>query len=155
MKTKNPNLKPPAKQLSSDALRKSGLNLLLGEWEVSSPQFPESVGRAVFEWLEDSAYLSFRTIANDPIPSSLWIIGADEASEFCAALYSDSRGTSRIYQMSLRNHLWKIWRKAPGFSQRFTARLSKDSKTIQGAWEIKQGGLKWKNDFDLVYKRLK
>lgn len=47
----------------------------------------------------------------------------------------DSRGTARIYQIRLRDGVWKLWRHAPGFSQRFTGTFSDGSRTIRGRWD--------------------
>jgi hypothetical protein len=38
-------------------------------------------------------------------------------------LYFDSRSVSRIYQMSLSAGVWKLWREAPSFAQRFEGTL--------------------------------
>lgn len=50
-------------------------------------------------------------------------------------LYADARGACRVSRMTLSDGVWKIWREAPGFFQRFTATVSGDGKTITGRWE--------------------
>jgi len=43
------------------------------------------------------------------------IIGRDESTEAYSVLYHGERGVCRIYQMSLADGIWKLWRDAPGF----------------------------------------
>jgi hypothetical protein len=129
------------------------LEALIGEWDVKVPQFPGQRGRANFEWLEGGAHLRFYAEAPDPAPTATWIIGRDDSSETYTALYYDSRGVSRVYQMSFSDGVWKLWREAPGFWQRFSGKLSDDGRSIRGAWEQSPDGSSWKHDFDLIYTR--
>ena len=133
----------------------SQLQPLIGEWEVEVPQFPGQQGRAIFEWIEGGAYLRFHGVAPDPAPTATWIIGSDDSSETYTALYYDSRGVSRVYQMSFSGRVWKLWREAPGFCQRFSGTLSEDGSSIRGAWEKSPDGSSWEHDFDLLYTRVK
>ena len=55
--------------------------------------------------------------------------------------------------MSLKNGVWKMWRNAPGFSQRFKAVISNDHYTMTGEWEESNDGKKWEHDFDVRYSR--
>jgi hypothetical protein len=128
--------------------------VLIGTWEVESPQFPGFKGKNVWEWFENGSYVLQRSFAPHTIPSSTQIIGSDESEGSIIALYCDDRMVSRIYQMSLTNGVWKIWREAPGFFQRFEGKLSKDGTIITGRWEISGDGTHWELDFDLVYKRI-
>jgi hypothetical protein len=130
------------------------LERLVGEWEMESPQFPGGRGRTVFEWLENRAYLVQRSYAPEPAPTSMWIIGGDEAAESYTALYHDSRGVARVYQMSLVEDVWTIWRDAPGFWQRFRGTFSGDGRTVSGRWEKSDDGLQWEHDFDLTYTKV-
>jgi hypothetical protein len=57
--------------------------------------------------------------------------------------------------MSFGANVWKIWREAPGFSQRFSATLSDDGTLIMGTWEKSPDGTSWEHDFDLTYTRLR
>lgn len=136
----NPTLKP--------------LEVLIGEWKVEVPQFPGQEGRATFEWLEGGAYLRFHADAPDPAPSATLIISRDDSSEIYTVFHYDSRGVSRVYQMSFDEGLWKIWREAPGFSQRFAGTLSADGRSIRAAWEKSPDGSNWEHDFDLIYTRV-
>ena len=92
---------------------------LLGKWNVEAPQFPGQRGRAIFEWLEDGAYLRFHTDPPDPAPAATLIISRDESADVYTVLHYDARGVSRVYEMSFTGRVWRIWRQAPGFWQRF------------------------------------
>lgn len=129
------------------------LEALVGEWDVEVPQFPGQRGRAAFEWLEGGAFLRFHADAPDPAPSATLIIGRDDSSEFYTVFYHDSRGVSRVYEMSFGGGVWKIWREAPGFCQRFVGTLGDDGRTIRAAWEKSPDGANWEHDFDVIYMR--
>jgi hypothetical protein len=129
------------------------LEHLVGEWEMESPQFPGGRGRTVFEWLDGRAYLVQRSSVPEPAPTSTWIIGSDEAAESYTALYYDSRGVSRVYRMSFSEGVWRVWRDAPGFFQRFTGTFSTDNRTITGRWALSDDGSQWAHDFDLIYTK--
>ncbi len=131
----NPSLKP--------------LEVFVGDWEFTSPQFPDTRGQFTFEWVEGGAFLVERMAGN-----AAWMIGRDDSTETYSILYYDSRGVSRVYAMSLEGNVWKIWRNAPGFSQRFTATLSDNGRTITGYWEKSSDGLNWERDFDIRYVKL-
>jgi hypothetical protein len=131
------------------------LQALIGEWEVEVPQFPGPRGRATFEWLEGGAYLRVHSVAPGPAPTATWIIGRDDSSETYTILYYDSRGVSRVYQMSFSDGVWKLWREAPDFWQRFSGTLSDDGGSIRSAWEKSPDGSSWQHDFDLLYTRVK
>jgi hypothetical protein len=62
--------------------------------------------------------------------------------------YYDSRGVARVYEMSLADGAWKLWREAPGFCQRFSGVLSDDGTRIDGAWQKSDDGAEWTHDFD-------
>jgi hypothetical protein len=69
-------------------------------------------------------------------------------------LYSDERGVCRIYEMSINDDEWNLWREGEPFSQRFTARISDDGNTITGRWEIAEDFAHYTTDFDLIYRRV-
>jgi hypothetical protein len=50
-------------------------------------------------------------------------------------LYSDERGVCRVYEMTIGNGEWTLWREGEPFSERFTATFSHDWNTITGRWE--------------------
>jgi hypothetical protein len=132
------------------------LNALAGEWAIegTGPSDPSLTvrGRAVFEWLTVGSFLVERwDVAHPDFPDGIAIIGWDASAEVFRQHYFDSRGVSRVYEMSLRDNVWRLWRDSPGFSQRFTGTFSDDGKTITGRWEKSSDGSSWEHDFDLTY----
>jgi hypothetical protein len=87
-------------------------------------------------------------------PDNVSIIGCDAANGTYFQLYSDARGVCRVYEMSIGNGEWKLWREGEPFSQRFTATMSDDGNTITGRWEIAEDGTNYTTDFDLIYRRV-
>ena len=138
------------------------LDFFAGEWEMelSHPSFPPrrdetAHGHLTCEWIEDGALFVMRQAQSSEGPSlARWIVGRDESGADYAVLYSDNRGVSRVYEMSLTEGLWQLWRTAPGFSQRFEGRISPDRKTILARWEKSFDGATWEHDFDIAYLRL-
>lgn len=131
----------------------SEFDALLGEWEVEASIAPGVTGRAVFEPLEGDAFIVQRSSAPDPAPDSVWIIGRDDSSEEATALYHDTRGVARVYRTSLVDGVWRLWRDAPGFAQRYTGTIDGDGLTIRGAWELSRDNATWDHDFDLTYTK--
>jgi hypothetical protein len=74
------------------------------------------------------------------------IVGLDDSAGAYSVLYADARGVFRVYQMSLTGGVWKMWREAPGFRQRFVS-------TFSGYWEKSEDGANSEHDFDLSYTR--
>jgi hypothetical protein len=135
------------------------LEVLVGEWRV---EMALPVGGAAsvhtsmsFMWLEEGAFLMQLGDRTSNLPWSTSIISRDEGVETYSLLYYDWRGTSRIYAMSLSDGVWKQWRTAPGFSQRFSGELSDDRQTITARWEKSSDGSTWENDFDLTYTKVR
>ena len=109
-------------------------------------------GRTTFEWLEGRFFLTQRFANEHPAaPSGITIIGVAADPEIFEQHYYDSRGVARLYQMSLEAGVWKLWREAPGFWQRYTGQISEDGATIKGAWEASADGREWRHDFGLTY----
>lgn len=144
----------------------SRLDALVGEWEMEvcfeagyfgpgSPRVAGRGGRTRFEWLTGEFFLIQRfTVDNPAAPSGIAIIGPGDAAETFCQHYYDSRGVARIYQMSLNDGVWQLWRQAPGFWQRYTGVFSSDSRTITGAWQGSADGSVWKHDFELNYVKV-
>jgi hypothetical protein len=131
------------------------LAILQGEWTMESPQFPGFMGRATVEWIEEGACLLLRNqFDKSDVPSSVWMVGGDDSLDDCAALYYDSRAVRRIYRMSLTDGIWRVWREAPQFNQRFFGELSSDGNTITARWEMSRDSSSWNKDFDLFYRRV-
>jgi hypothetical protein len=145
----------------------SRLAVLVGEWtmEMAVEGRPVGRGRTVFEWLAGGAFLAQHADAepsegapseweaNSPMPVTT-VIGLDDSSEGFCMLYADARGVFRVYQMSLAGGVWKLWREAPGFHQRFNGTFSPDGQTINGYWEASPDGTSWERDFDVSYLKV-
>jgi hypothetical protein len=140
--------------------------VLIGRWEMEAsfeggyfgPGTPPITGRGgqtTFDWLEGRFFLTQRFVSEHPAaPSGIAIIGVGADPQSFEQHYYDSRGVARVYQMSLADGLWKLWREAPGFWQRYTGEISGDGTTIKGAWEGSADGQGWKHDFGLTYLKL-
>jgi hypothetical protein len=144
------------------------LDALVGEWEMQTSVGGQPLGksRARFEWVEGRSFLIEHAdavptetplppewVENSPFPITT-LFGLDDSTERFCMLYADNRGVFRVYEMSLSDGVWKIWRDAPGFFQRFTGTFGDDGNTISACWERSQDGSKWEHDFDLTYTKL-
>jgi hypothetical protein len=138
------------------------LDVFVGEWdiEITAMSFHADKttvvrGHASFKWIEDGACLAQHSkIPDSDFPRSTSVIGPDDKAESYCMLYFDSRGVSRIYQMSLSEDTWKLWRDFPGFSQRFIATISQDGIVMSGRWEQSSDGSNWELDFNETYTRV-
>lgn len=66
----------------------------------------------------------------------------------------DERGVSRKYEMTLRDNIWKWWRNAPGFCQRYEGRIVDGGNMIVGKGELSKDSVSWEKDLDLTYTRV-
>ena len=146
------------------------LGVFVGEW-IMEARFPggqptpsdaEGDGpraRSRFEWGLNEQFLFQRTPAPVPeAPSSLTIVSVDPETGAYTQHYYDSRGTARLYAMTLADGVWTLIRETPDFSpldfgQRFIGTFSPDGNTITGAWEKRCSGSDWVHDFALTYRR--
>ncbi|WP_141579733.1 hypothetical protein [Actinomadura sp. WMMA1423] len=131
----------------------AALDVLIGEWTAEVPQFGEGQGRVTVDRLEDGAFLRIRSRPPAPAPAAVQLVGPDDSSGVYTVLYYDSRGVSRVYRMTLDGDVWKMWREAPGFDQRFTGTISADGRTIQAFWEKSLDNETWEHDFDIIYTK--
>lgn len=135
---------------------------LVGEWEMQVSQTSflphpfDTAKESVFcSFVQDGAFLLVHM--GDQAKGeyqAFWLIGRDEAASTYTLLYYDARRVSRVYQMSLQDRIWKIWREAPGFWQRYEGLLSEDGKTITARWEKSNDGTSWEHDFDVMYTKI-
>jgi len=135
------------------------LAILVGEWKTvgTHPMVPGTTfhGHTSFDWFERGAFLVMHSEIDEPgIPSGVAIFGSDDATDEYFMLYFDERGVSRKYDVTLRDRMWKWWRDAPEFSQRFTGTIVDDGRTIIGKGELCRDGLSWEKDLDLTYTRI-
>ena len=130
---------------------------LIGEWtiEATHPAYPSTVvhGQAAFEWLEGRQFLIQRSRADHPdFPDAIAVIGAP--AEALSMWYFDSRGVHRVYEASMSEGVLRIWREAPGFSQRFAGTLDDDGSTMSGLWELSRDDSSWNDDLAITYRRV-
>ena len=134
-------------------------NVLIGTWKTTGTHLliPDKIlhGRSSFEWLENGAFLIWRSEIDDPrIPSGIAIIGSDDSTEEYFMLYFDERAVSRKFEVSFRDNIWKWWRNAPGFSQRYQGAIVEDGNTIISKGELSKDGSSWEKDLDLTFTRV-
>jgi hypothetical protein len=135
------------------------LEPLVGEWRLTAtpPGGPRwsGEGRTTFDWHDSRAHLVERATVHTPeAPDGVSIIGCDAANGTYYQLYSDDRGVCRVYEMSIGNGEWTLWRQGEPFPQRFTGRFEDDGNTIVGRWEKAEDGTHYTTDFDLTYTRI-
>jgi hypothetical protein len=139
----------------------SAAQLLVGDWQMdlyNAAFLPEPdsriAGSAKVEWIEDGSALVIRQGGPADPPSATWIVGRDDSERDFVVLYSDDRGVSRVYRMSLAGAEWHMWRETPQFTQRFSAQIDPDGRVIRGRWEKSSDqGTTWEHDFNLDYVR--
>jgi hypothetical protein len=143
---------------AEQALKK--MEVLVGEWSLEAipPDGEPWPGEAsaTFEWLDgsDNQLLLGRTTIEMPeAPDGVCVYGCDAANGTYYQLYTDDRGVCRVYEMSIGNGEWRLWREGEPFNQRFTATISEDGSRIEGRWEIDEDD-GWRTDFDLIYTRV-
>jgi hypothetical protein len=134
-------------------------NVLIGNWRTTGThgQLPDTTlhGQTSFEWLEHGAFLLMRSTIDDPrVPRTVAIIGSDDAEAEYYMLTFDERGVSRKHEVSLDNNIWKWWRNAEGFRQRYEVIIQADGNTMIGRGELSKDGLSWEKDLDLTYQRV-
>jgi hypothetical protein len=134
---------------------------LIGIWQMEMTNvssFPDSStiikGEATIDWFEGGDFVILRQGVKEIEPWATWFIGRDKDSKNYTVLYLDDTQSSRVYEMSLENRVWKIWRKTPEFIQRFTGEISQDSSHITGYWENSVDATTWTHDFDLTYTKM-
>ena len=109
-------------------------------------------GPASLKWIENGAFLVMYQ-GEKQAPQAIWLMSRDESTAPFKVLYFDARRVSRVYEMSFNNGVWKMWRNAPGFSQRFKGVLGKSGNTIVAEWEKSNDGRKWEHDFNVRYTK--
>jgi hypothetical protein len=135
------------------------LEALVGDWtmEAGPPGGPAWPGEATvsFEWLDGRWFLIQRWKVEMPeAPDGIALIGLGESDGTFQQHFFDSRGVHRIYEMTLDDGVWTLWRYHPGFSQRYEGRVSEDGKAIEGRWEKQLDSGHWEIDFDLTYTKV-
>jgi hypothetical protein len=133
------------------------LDVFVGVWRMTASLASEGAqpeAETSLEWLEGRRFLVQRWRVDHPAaPDGIVVIGWDDERGTYLQHYFDSRGVARVYEMSFSGGVWKLWRIAPGFSQRFTGTFDESRNRIAGAWESSGDGSTWEHDFDLTYTR--
>jgi len=134
-------------------------NVLIGNWNTTGTHglVSDTIlhGRVSFEWLEGGAFLMMRSKIDDSrFPGTIAIFGSDDSEGEYYMLTFDERGVSRKYEVTLRDTLWKWWRNAPGFFQRYEGTIVDGGNTIIGKGELSKDGVSWEKDLDLTYTRV-
>lgn len=143
--------------MPAEALKR--LEPLVGTWSMEAiPPGGEpwpGEARVSFEWHDSGALMVERwTISLPEAPDGVAVIGCDAANGTYYQLYTDDRDVSRVYEMSIDEREWKLWRDGAPFAQRFRGRFEDGGATIRGRWELAEDGEEFRTDFDLIYRRL-
>jgi hypothetical protein len=114
-------------------------------------------GRTTFEWLEGGGFLIQRSWVDRPeFSNGICVIGATGPDGGLQQHYFDSRGVARLYEMTLEDRVWTLFREGPDWPQRYIGELSEDGNTITGRLELgTELGAPLKHDFDLTYTRVR
>lgn len=139
------------------------LDALIGEWttEIDFPGAPPSDvrGHTVFEWTLDGRFLVQRTeIPLAEAPDSIIVVSPDHDGDGFTQHYFDSRGVTRVYEMTFDGRAWTLAREKRDFTpldfeQRFTGTFDDDGSVIRGHWDGRNEGEDWQLDFHLTYTR--
>jgi hypothetical protein len=128
---------------------------LIGTWatEATHPQLDGVVpGSVTFEWLEGGHFLVQRSRnEHELFPDAIWVIGAPETGDGLVVEYFDSRGVRRTYGVSLEDGVLRMSRDQPGFDQRFSAKLGRD--TFESLWQVAETARDWQDDLKVTYRR--
>ena len=81
------------------------------------------------------------------------VIGCDAANSTWFQLYTDERGVCRVYEMSIDEREWKLWRSGQPFDQRFSVVLDDDGTTMTGSWDRVDNGA-FVVDFEQTFRRV-
>jgi hypothetical protein len=82
--------------------------------------------------------------------------GADPTDADASQLrmhYFDSRGVFRVYEVRVDDTVWRWWRDAPGFSQRFAGVIAADGNTIDSHSQLCEDDIHWTDDLQVTYRR--
>lgn len=110
-------------------------------------------GTTTFEWLEGRRFLLVRSHSDhDLFPDGISVIGPPEEGDGLVMEYFDSRGVRRTYGVALEDGVWRSWRIAPGFAQRFSATIAPDA--FDGVFELAEAPGEWQEDMRVTYRRV-
>ena len=129
---------------------------LIGTWATEADHVAVDgivPGTVTFEWLEGGQFVVQRShVDHELFPDGIAIIGAPESGDGLVLESFDSRGVRRTYATSLEDGVWRIWRDADEFDQRFAATLAPGS--FVGLFELAQTPGDWQEDMRVTYRRV-
>ena len=131
---------------------------IIGVWNTvgTHPMISDTTlhGRTSFDWHEAGAFIIMHSsIEESGVPTGVAIIGGDEMLGTYSMIYFDERGVSRICHVSMQSNIFRWWRDAPGFHQRYSLTVSEDQQSIVGKGELSKDGSNWEKDLDLDYTK--
>jgi hypothetical protein len=146
------------------------LDRLVGEWttEATHPARPGVIvrGTTSIAWLEGQRFLMLRSCTDHPdFPDAISIVGFMDVDRVgphgqpaasgarLSMHYYDERGVFRALEVSVDAEAWRVWREAPGFSQRFTGRFADGGATVVGQWQLRRDDMHWEDDLRITYRR--
>ena len=134
------------------------LTILLGRWRLEGTYVGEGgpqpiAGTTTIRWLVKDALAVMRTRMRGGPMGITAVLGADDANNCYSMQYTDTRGVTRQYVMTLTARRWTLFRRARGFRQRFTGRIAPGGRTIRATWDLSADGRRWVRDLNLVYRK--
>ncbi|MGI2329096.1 hypothetical protein [Planococcus sp. YIM B11945] len=138
------------------------LDFFIGTWnmDVIHPHLlPNPIsGRSTFEWLEEKYIVQRTHIDKSEFPDNMIVYDFDPNTGHYLLHYFDSRGITRLYQMTLENGAWTMLRDKADFTplsffQRFIGTIDEVGKVIEGSWEASDDGVEWEHDLKVVYRK--
>ncbi len=103
----------------------------------------EPLARLVGNWTTEATHRAFPGV----------IVRGTAGEPRMTMHYFDSRGVFRLFEAAIDDRSWRVWRNAPGFSQRFTGTFSDGGKTITGVWQLCEDDVHWNDDLQITYRR--
>jgi hypothetical protein len=122
---------------------------ITNQWWLDDPSTVTS-RTATCEWLGDSF---IRLQAEfDGEPTWDFVFGRNDARDHFVVLYHDERGVLRVFELTLDDGSWIMFRTDPDFHQRLVGRVEGD-RIIGHADASDDQGVTWRKDFDLIFAR--
>ena len=129
------------------------LDVLVGKWNVTlefkSDPANRGTGWESYEWMDGGFFLVGRfdrTFSKEKSHTGMTIFGADVTGKNCLGHFFDNQGNSRIYDVSLRDGVFKL----TGKWERYSGQVSEDGTTISGTWEQSKDGIDWEYLCDIT-----
>ena len=128
---------------------------LIGTWTTEADHVAVAGlihGSTTFEWLEGGHFVVQRSrVEHELFPDGIAVIGPPEKGAGLVLESFDSRGVRRTYDTSFEDGVWRIWRDAAGFDQRFLAEVAGDE--FEGVFELAETPGEWRHDMRVTYRR--